>query len=1504
MLNRLSVQNKILATLAVPIIVILLAATVFSLQSIQDWRRAVEFQKLNTLVLQGQQVIEIIQNERHAAVEYRRGAIGGEAEWKKAVDLRNQALDRLSSAFDSDDYGLVPADVRTALNDVKRDLRYDLESAADETRRGASTTLVVAQRYDTAVNLMLRVPTTIGNTSEDRRMGNAALAYVDSMYYQDRVAEEIPRVAEVLAAVGTADPGARIFTEIATTVRLTDTAREDARASLARVTNLEKHLYATPDPKYTAIRQYLSTTNAAAISGPLAETWGELSQNEVQHLTPLRDDIRGEMVGAANDWVNSTRTTAIATIGIMVFTIIVSLGIAYLISRAITRPLRRLTDAADRVKTELPRLVEQVAVPGEEPDLEIAEIKVESRDEVGQLAAAFNAVNSTTIEVAREQAALRGSIAEMFVNVARRDHVLLNRQLGFLDELERAEEDPSTLANLFRLDHLATRMRRNSESLLVLAGIDSGRRVREAMAMSDVVRTASSEIELYDRVQLDLQADPLILGHNALNAAHLIAELLENATNFSEPNTPVEVTVSTAKNFVTISIRDYGLGMSDVDIAEANKKVASRSASDVVGVQRVGLFVVGRLADRLGVHIAFSRPSDGSNGTVAMLSFPYNLFVDESHQPLPLPTDPLAHETQAATQAWVDPNVPVVSEVDLPAMTDGTTSTGMPRRRVASGGALPAAEPFTPDFGEVAQAAPAAELPSRGQTAGVSADLSNDSPEIVLPPLATPFLASEAKEDAEAAGWSPDTALVQTRTGLPTRQGVSSPVTAFTDDHAHTAPAEPEKRSAMFSSFRSFNPAELQGEQQDATAQVGTEEADGFVVPDFGPEDSNTVVSDSAVSAPSAASGAPSVPSAAPSAPSAALPADDGASRFEPIGLSPREAAHGGRSLEPSSHVAAAPSAAEVDEDATEVLPPSYAPVVPSASSADWADRFADLPTRASRAREALLASKSAAEAGDLTVTQSHPIVPVGQIPKFVDDLPEAAEISQSPVQEEEAWTPTFAEGQPLDSSAQRVGEQGFAEQTVNEQSLGEPEFGSSNFGEQGFNAITDGQQLGAEPVQEPAFTHSGFEPVSNGFNPAEQGVTPEQGGVAAGQNAVGETGNVNASVNAPALGAPAEQSAADAAHPFTPFSASSPTGSAGQGGFAGLSGLGSANFANASAPSFTDVVADATPVAEPEEKRGLFGKLFAKKEKKGKKEKAGKSAPQTPALSAAAPSSTPFSPVSQAGNGAAPQATSFSPVTPAQESPAPAQAGQPAGSFGQGFLPGGGQSFTPAPQSFGEMQNTFGGSPVAQSPEMGSGYQPNFQQSFQPLGSASSAPQSFSPISQQDAPAPGAVQQFVPNSPAEPVQDSAPAGGFAPQFTPAGSPAPAIGADFVPSGQESYWEPPVNFEDNSAFALQSSIQEQALAELSELSAYRPNALSTGGANHLTRRVRTQMERPADDPSAQKISRDAAQLRARLSAFQTATVRGRQDGETTAQSEQGDMGNEMPIRVPDSANRQ
>src|SRR5690606_18983361 len=163
-----------------------------------------------------------------------------------------------------------------------------------------------------------------------------------------------------------------------------------------------------------------------------------------------------------NNSLISTLATAVGAAAVLV----ASLLIALLIARRIVGPLRRLTTTATAVRQELPRLVERVALPGERVDVAEVQIPVESSDEVGRLAEAFNSVNAATLAIASEQAALRGSISEMFVNVARRDQVLLNRQLSSIDEMERTEDNPDTLTKLFALDHLATRMRRNSESLL------------------------------------------------------------------------------------------------------------------------------------------------------------------------------------------------------------------------------------------------------------------------------------------------------------------------------------------------------------------------------------------------------------------------------------------------------------------------------------------------------------------------------------------------------------------------------------------------------------------------------------------------------------------------------------------------------------------------------------------------------------------------------------------------------------------------------------------------------------------------------------------------------------------------------------------------------------------------------------------------------------------------------------------------------------------------------
>ncbi|MCG7287221.1 ATP-binding protein [Cellulomonas sp. ACRRI] len=211
----------------------------------------------------------------------------------------------------------------------------------------------------------------------------------------------------------------------------------------------------------------------------------------------------------------------------------------------------------------------------------------------------------------------RAASSAAFAVAARRDISLLNRQLQALDELEQTETDPDTLQQLFLLDNLTMRLRRGAESLLVLAGSPPGRRVREAIPVSDVVRTASAQIEAYERVRVDLTDDPPLAAVHVVPVAHLLAELLENATVFSAPDTVVDVVGRCDPEAMHVTVRDSGLGMTADELERAGAALASRAGVSA-GTDRLGLVVVGRIADRLGVDVAFASRCDGPGTEVTV----------------------------------------------------------------------------------------------------------------------------------------------------------------------------------------------------------------------------------------------------------------------------------------------------------------------------------------------------------------------------------------------------------------------------------------------------------------------------------------------------------------------------------------------------------------------------------------------------------------------------------------------------------------------------------------------------------------------------------------------------------------------------------------------------------------------------------------------------------------------------------------------------------------------
>jgi signal transduction histidine kinase len=282
------------------------------------------------------------------------------------------------------------------------------------------------------------------------------------------------------------------------------------------------------------------------------------------------------------------------------------LGLALLVARSLVLPLRRLrAGALDIASVQLP---ERVRLLSESPEtagsMDVAPINVSSQDEIGQVARAFDQVHSEAVRLAGEQTLLRSSFNAMFVNLSRRSQTLIERLARMIDTLEQNEDDPDRLGSLFSMDHLVTRMRRNSENLLLLAGHENPRKWSDAVPLADVARAATSEIEQYNRVTLNISPGVSVIGQAVSDVVHLLAELIENATIFSPKDTHVQVsTQELSSGGVLVEIVDKGIGVSDARLTDMNWRLDNPPTIDVSVSRHMGLFAVARLAERHRVRV-------------------------------------------------------------------------------------------------------------------------------------------------------------------------------------------------------------------------------------------------------------------------------------------------------------------------------------------------------------------------------------------------------------------------------------------------------------------------------------------------------------------------------------------------------------------------------------------------------------------------------------------------------------------------------------------------------------------------------------------------------------------------------------------------------------------------------------------------------------------------------------------------------------------------------------
>ena len=419
------------------------------------------------------------------------------------------------------------------------------------------------------------------------------------------------------------------------------------------------------------------------------------------------------------------------------------------IAGSITAPVAKLSEQARVAAQEgIPAVVEAARTSERLPELPAFE--VESNDELSQLADSLNTMQGAAVDLAAGQAKLRRqNVARTFVSLGRRNQNLLNRQLEFIDELERQESDPDTLENLFRLDHLATRMRRNAENLLVLAGEQTPRRWGKPIAVRDVVRAAAAEIADYRRVKLGDIDTATVSGNLATDLSHLIAELLENAGSFSPPNTNIEVLGQLGSSHYRLAIVDQGIGMDDRAMAEANGRLKNPVDFADAPSAYLGLFVVGRLSQDLGITVRLTSADPTGEGkrrgTIAFVDLPVRLLSSEQANPIEV----TARTSEAAAAAprpvadgegfeapTLSPAAPAAAvAAPIPATAAGaaepvgTTSAGFPQRRGRKGGAAPETpenaprpEPAAAEATPTAPAAaPVAEAPAAVPTAPAAA---------------------------------------------------------------------------------------------------------------------------------------------------------------------------------------------------------------------------------------------------------------------------------------------------------------------------------------------------------------------------------------------------------------------------------------------------------------------------------------------------------------------------------------------------------------------------------------------------------------------------------------------------------------------------------------------------------------------------------------------------------------------------------------------------------------
>ncbi|HEY6532455.1 MAG TPA: ATP-binding protein [Acidimicrobiales bacterium] len=792
MLRNVKVGTKLLAILAAPLVVIIVLVSIGVRERLTVKDNAARVEQLALLASTTSDYANQLQIESFwAATAAASGGGAGTAELQDQGGKAEAAAARFRDAVQRVD----PARESEALNSAVQALDSRLavlESAREGFTPGDDKAYKVAESYAGAVDGLFDLNVALGQAANEAGLlRSLAVLTALERVKQAQGALASQAIGPTYQGVFVDQAGNRCATSVqCPSLDLAERAQSDlglANRTFGEIaTDQDRQLAASSGivSRFDDIAGRIVSEGAS--TNVVSVTADQLSSSALQRLSGL-EQVDTALSQRVIDQARTLEENASRAVMLYLLAgaagMAVALAIAVVVSRSITRPLTRLTTAASRLSTEqLPALVDQLRNPDDE-EAEVsaeslAEITVDSRDEIGELAEAFNTIQAVTVEVAQEQSKLlRKGIGDIFVNLARRNQSLLDRQIEFIDQLETSERDPDQLENLFRLDHLATRMRRNAESLLVMAGADPPRRRGAPLPVADVVRVAIGEVEDYQRVHLLALDDVTVAANVAADLAHLLSELMENATNASPPHTSVEVIGGyDERNGYVVSLSDRGIGMSEAQLADANALLARPPMVGLALSRSLGLTVVSRLAARHGFVVRLDSRDEG--GVVATVALPYGLVEypgedrDLSSSPSPIEVMAAVDGRPTRTRRTASRPKPVPVPVGAPA--DGTevemapgvlpsrvpeaapapvaapepTPAGLPRRRVS--------EPSAPAPTQPTALAPSAPVaPPEVTTSPAVAPAPLEAP--VAPAVTSAGLTRRTPVAAQATGPAPTT---------------------------------------------------------------------------------------------------------------------------------------------------------------------------------------------------------------------------------------------------------------------------------------------------------------------------------------------------------------------------------------------------------------------------------------------------------------------------------------------------------------------------------------------------------------------------------------------------------------------------------------------------------------------------------------------------------------------------------------------------------------------------